>query len=362
MMSALSNPKVMFAVSEDAPMSVVARRQANAAVTAKEVERLLLATPVASDSAWMKAFAASPDEGTAILEKLKTTIGYTSGPKPVKVLPAEAWSKLLAAVKSSESGAANLLTTVSPDIYSSYVKILDKKKQIADLKSKQAEEDKAIDAAKTDADKQAHKDAKAKLGEQIDKASDEVNPLVKKFIEDTKTSAAKVAADVRDKVGPTIVNLRKAVDDASVSNSAAILRYPLAIPELSDTNKLIGVVADVVADTIEQQTGTRPTMQGLDIKLTLEGMKPNVVLNGLTPDDMGKLKMDDLVAATVKGTGTWLADIVLLVPRAVATADLLAFEGDTLDAITQGFTSAGWKAPAGVVFPEVQSTPKPQKK
>ena len=362
MMGALTNPKVMFALDESAPLAVVARRAANASTTSKEVERILLNTPIDADSAWMKSFAASPDEAKAILESLKTTGSYTSGPKPVKVLPAEAWSKLLSGVKSTEKATPNLLTLVSADINASYVKVLDKKKQIADLKAKQAEENKAIDDAKTDADKQAHKDAKAKLGEQIDKASDEVDPLVKSFLADAKAAAAKVSADVRDKVGPTLVNLRRAVDDASLSNSVAILRYPLALPEMSDTNKLVNVVSDIVADTIEKQTGKRPQLQGLDVKLKLDGLKPNVVLNGLSPEDLGKIQMDVLVTEAAKGTGTWLADVAMLIPRASGTADLLAFEGDTLDAITGGFTSAGWKAPAPLALPEVQSTPRPQKK
>ncbi len=362
MMGALANPRVMFALDESAPLSVVARRASNASVTAKEVERLLVATPVDADSAWMKAFAASPDDAKATLDGLKTTVGYTSGAKPVKVLPSEAWVKMLAAVKSQEKGTPNLLTLVGADINASYVKILEKKKQVAALKAKQAEEDKAIDDAKTDADKQAHKDAKAKLGEEIDKASDEVDPLVKKFLADAKEMSAKVAADVRDKVGPTLVNLRKAVDDASLSNSVALLRYPLAMPEMADTNKLVAVVADIVADTIEAQTGKRPQLQGLDIKLTLEGLKPKVTLNGLTPEDMGKIEMDALLGETVKGTAKWLADVALLIPRAAMTADLLAFEGDAIDAITSGFASAGWKAPLPLAIPEVASTPKPQKK
>jgi hypothetical protein len=337
---------------------VVVRRQTGASKTAKEVDRLLASTPMDDDSAWVKKLAVSPDDAKGILEAQKARAAYSAA--PTKVLPVEVWMKVLPDVKSTEKAQPNLLTAISTDLGASYAKVVDKKKELAKLKGDLTVEENAADAAKADADKKQHKDAAAKIEEQIKKAEDEVDPLVKKFLADAKDNAAKSKAEVRDEVGQALVNLREAVEDAKTANTAAILRYPMAAPGISKDVQV--VVSDIVGDIVEEQTGKRPSLSGFKPDVALDGTKVSLKLNGLSQDDLGKIDMGKLLSETVTRTTSWVGDTLGLLGYASSTADLLGFESDTLDAVKAGFESAGWKAPAAVAIPEVVSAPAGAKK
>lgn len=356
-LGAMSNPKVAFALNEPAPLSVVVRRATTAKQTAENVDRLLAATPLDEDSAWVKKLAFTPEEASAILEVIKTRSGYVSA--PLKVLPSEAWAKLLGAVKSEESAQPNMLTMISAELGQSYATIVEKKAAIAKLKGELKKEEKAADDAKGDADKKAHEEATAKLEAQITKAEGELDPIVTKFLTDAKANAAKATAEVRERLGQAVVNLGQAVDDAKVANGAAILRYPMALPGIQKDIQV--VVPDVVADLLEEQTGKRPSLGGFKPEIGLDGTKVSLKLNGLSDDDLGKVEVGELLTQTVSRTTDWVGDTLALLVTASTTADALSFQADTLDAIKDGFTSAGWKAPAPVAIAAVQSAPAPAK-
>lgn len=345
-LSAMANPKVAFALNEPAPLPVVVRRATTAKQTADNVDRLLVGTAIDDDSAWVKKLAFTPEEGKSALQRAKTRGVYASA--PVKVLPSEAWATLLGDIQSEESAKPNLLSMVSADLGTSYARIVQKKKEIAELEAQLKETEKKADETEADSEKEAYEKEIAKLEERIDKTKEQVEPLVESFLERAKANAAKATPDVREKLGQAIVNLRQAVDDAQVANGAAVVRYPMAIPGIrSDIQQ---VIPEIVADILEEQTGKRPSLRGLQPDVALEGTKVKLKLNGLSNDDLGNIEMDALLGQSISRTGDWVASAFALLGTTSSTAGVLSFQADTLDAIQDGFASAGWKAPAPLVI------------
>src|SRR5262249_25470028 len=152
------------------------------------------------------------------------------------------------------------------------------------------EEAAADEKGVSDADKAAHKAKADELEKNVDQLETEAKAMEKDFVAAASASAAKAAPDVRDRFGAVFVNLRQAVDDAEIANGAAALRYPLAVPTLpTAVEQMVHVY---VADVIEERTGKRPETRGLQPGVTLEGGKVQVALNGLSPEDVGKLSID----------------------------------------------------------------------
>lgn len=345
-LGAMANPKVAFAVSEPAPLPIVVRRATTAKQTADNVDRLLASTPVDEDSAWVKKLAFSPDDARTALDEVRSRDVYASG--PAKVLASEAWAKLLGTIQSEESARPNMLAMVSADLGQSYGRIIQKKKQIAEMESELEKAEKAADEATTDSEKEAYEKAIEKLEAQIDKAKEQVDPLVSSFLEKAKDNAAKSTPEVRRKLGQAIVNLRQAVDDAQVANGAAVVRYPMAVPGIkTDIQK---VIPEIVADIIEEQTGKRPSLRGLQPDVALDGTKVKLKLNGLSDDDLGNIEADELLGQAVTRTSEWVVMALALLGTTSKTAGVLSFQADTLDAIKDGFESAGWNAPEPLVI------------
>jgi hypothetical protein len=146
-----------------------------------------------------------------------------------------------------------------------------------------------------------------------------------------------------------LVNLRQAVDDASIADGAAAVRYPLALKSLPDS--VLEVVPVIVADIVEEQTGSRPIMNGFKPDVKLDGMDVKLTLNGLSPDDLGKLSLGDLTTEAISRTKKWVIHAVTLIAAVSSTKDQLSFEQDTLDALLEGFTANGWKRTAAATIP-----------
>jgi hypothetical protein len=190
-------------------------------------------------------------------------------------------------------------------------------------------------------DKKAHETKIAELEKQVSKLEDEVDPLRKKFLAAAKEAAQKAPAATRDAIGPAIVNLRQAVDDASIADGAAAVRFPLAIKSLPDS--LQEVVPVFVADIVEEQTGHRPTMSGFHPDIKLDGTDVKLTINGLGSDDLGKLSIGDLTSQTLDRSKKWVVHAVTIIAAVSSTKDSLGFEEDTLDALIDGFSAGGWK-------------------
>jgi hypothetical protein len=426
-LKAAANPKVAWALSDPAPMSVVVRRADVAEKTAENVDRLMTSTPADESSEWIGKVGPDKDAATAQLVELRKSELYMQN---VKIVAAEVWAKSLGDLAPKQGKAApaapapapaaeptkeasadakgkhdkhdkhgkvakndkpegkhgkkgaktakpeaadappadapaapppaapaatakypSLLAAIDKDLGDSYQAIMENKKTIGELKGDIAKLDAANDEKGiSDADKKANKDRMDQLDKQVDKIDDETSKMAKDFISKAKSAAEKAPAPVREKIGPVLVNLAQAVEDANIANGAAAVRYPLAATSLIDSAKtMVGVYA---ADVIEEKTGKRPNPGGLQPGLTLEGGKPQVTLNGLSSSDLGKLSMGELTSEVAARTGRWLKHTAGLLGTISSTKEVLEFEDDVLDALISGFKSGGWTPPAATKIPD----------
>jgi hypothetical protein len=436
--AAAANPKVAWAISDPAPMSVVVRRADVAEKTAQQVDRVMTDTPANDDSPWLANVAPQKEDATKSLAEIRQHALYAPGGpgQGARVVPAEVWAKSLAQIepkakpgakpaapapapavaepaepvaKSAEPAAKgkggkkggkpgtlakndlkgdkkgskkapledkpapvaepapapatvqvatpvaskypSLLAAISADLGTAWAEIMEKKKAMGELKTQIAAEETALDAKDiTDADKKAHKKTIEGLEKQVSKIEKDTDKLTDDFIPKAKAAGAKAPADVRERFGTVLVNLRQAVDDAKTSNGAAAVRYPMAATSLLDSAKQMASV--YVADIIEEKTGKRPSTAGLTPGVTLEGGKVAITLNGLSQADMGKLSMGDLTTEVASRTTKWVGRAMGLLGTIAATSDMLSFENDVLNAVIDGFSSAGWKAPAAATIPD----------
>lgn len=346
-LGAMANPKVAWAVNDPANMNVVVRRADAAATTAKEVDRILTATPANPDSEWVAKVGPAKTDSDTQLKSLGEHPAYKT--TKARVVASEVWVKTLPGVQSKDGQYPNLLSAVDKGLGEQYAKVMAKKKELADLKAQiTIEEDAADQKGVSDADKKAHKDKAKELDAQADKVEDEVDPLQDQFIKSAKEAAAKAPADVKSKFGSAFVNLRQAVEDANISNGAAAVKYPMAAPGIKDAAQ--DQVGIIVADVIEEQTGRRPMLSGFHPDLRLEGTKVDVTLNGLSKDDMGKIAIGDLTTEVLKREQKWVGHAAGLLGSISSTKEILSFEEKVLDAILDGFKSGGWTPPAAAAI------------
>jgi hypothetical protein len=92
-------------------------------------------------------------------------------------------------------------------------------------------------------------------------------------------------------------------------------------------------------------------MNGFKPDVKLDGMDVKLTLNGLGPDDLGKLSLGDLTTEAISRTKKWVIHAVTLIAAVSSTKDALSFEQDTLDALLEGFVSSGWKKTAAATIP-----------
>lgn len=274
-------------------------------------------------------------------------------PEPEVAAAAAPAAEKPAASSTSASSAKypSLLSAIDKDLGTAWAEIMEKKKALGELKTQIATEEAAVDAkGVTDSDKQAHKKTIDGLEKQVSKIEKEADKLTDEFVPKAKASAKKAPADVRDRFGAVLVNLRQAVDDAKIANGAAAVRYPMAATSLLDSAKQMAAV--YTADVVEEKTGKRPNTAGLQPGVTLEGGKVAITLNGLSQADMGKLSMGDLTSEVASRTTKWVGRAMGLLGTISATSDMLSFENDVLGAMLDGFKSSGWNAPAAATIPD----------
>lgn len=271
-------------------------------------------------------------------------------PEPEAPAPPSEPAKVVVATPVA-SKYPSLLAAIDKDLGVAWAEIMEKKKAMGELKTQIAAEEAAKDEkGATEADKKAHTKSIEKLEKQVTKIEKETNKLSEAFIPKAKAAAGKAPADVRDHFGAVLVNLEKAVDDAKISNGAAMVRYPMAATSTLDSAKQMAAI--YVADVIEEKTGKRPSTQGLQPGVTMEGGKVAITLNGLSQSDMGKLSMSDVTAEVATRTTKWVARAMGLLGTINATGDMLTFEDDVLNALIDGFKSGGWAPPAPAAIPD----------
>ena len=192
-LSAMANPKVAWAIQDPAPMSVVVRRADAAEATAKQVDRILTATPASPDADWLHAVGPKPEDAAGEVKAIKTEPMYVKS--HARVVPAEVWARTLGDIQSTGGSSPSLLALVSGDLGAAYAAVSAKEADIADAKA-QIETEKAAKDAKdaSDEDKKEHDKTIDGLKERVSKLENEVEPLRKKFLEAAKEAARKAPA------------------------------------------------------------------------------------------------------------------------------------------------------------------------
>jgi hypothetical protein len=345
-LGAMANPKVAWAASDPANMTIVVRRADAAASTATEVDRLLTSTPASADSDWMAKTGPAKDDASKHMRDVGELAPYKA--TKARVVASEVWVRTLPTVTSQTGQYPNVLAAIEPGLAASYAKIMAKKKEVAGLRALIVSEDAAADEKGiSDAEKKGHQAKSKQIAKLADAADAEVAPLQAELIKTAKASASRATADVKGKFGVVIVNLRQAVDDAVIANGAAAVRYPMAVPGIKDaTTAQVGVI---VADILYEQTGKRPNLASFQPGVTFEGGTIGVALNGLTKDDIGKISATELTTETVKRTQSWFMHAAGLLGTIASTREVLTFEADVLDAVLDGFKAGGWSAPAPAI-------------
>jgi hypothetical protein len=324
---------------KDKPADAAAQPAAVAAAPAPEPQ------PVAKREAKKDAKASKRSKGDEKKAKLDE--------KPVEATkPAEPGSAPPA--PPAASGApkyASLLAAVDKDLGAEWQVVMEKKRGMGELKTDIAFlESQNDDKNVPESQKKENKAAIKELEKHVDHLEREANKLAKAFIPKAKSAAQKAPGDVRDRVGPALVNLRQAVDDANIANGAAAIRYPMAASSILDSAQQMAKV--YVADVIEEKTGKRPSTQGLQPGVTMEGGKVGVTLNGLSQADMGKLDMGELTTEVASRTTKWVKRVMTLMGTISTTKEVLSLEDDVLGALIDGFTAAGWAPPPAATIPE----------
>ncbi len=336
-LAALTNPKAGWALTEPAPMGVVVRRAEVANATARQVDRLMGRTPVDDTSKWIPKTALKKADAEALLQGMTgdDTYAAAQGAK-LRVVPAEAWVATFSEICSDESKYPSLLAATSPALASAYDEISSQQKELTTLKADRAAEEKALDAKDlTDASKKEHEKKKEEIETAITKQEDSFKPKVEAFLAKIKEEAPKVDDATKRRLGVALVNLRRAVDDAKTDNSVALIRYPLAVPSL--TQDIQSSAKRILADVIEEKTGTRPDLSSLKPEVTLDGMTPKLTIAGLSPSDIGGLNPGDVISETTTRLGNYTVRVMTLIAFADGTQTQLSFEADVLDAWIDGF-------------------------
>jgi hypothetical protein len=377
-------------------MSVVVRRADVAEKTAQEVDRLLLATPSGEDVGWLEQTAPKDPEGT--MSSLREHPLYKGG--QVRIVAAEIWSDSLpklgvkartpsAAVaeapkkkgdKSSKSSKSSknavgttqvtsavapanagnqkksLLVAIDPELGALAEELLQLRRELAALHGRSAQLDTELDAKDTTI---ARKSQIRKEAREVDQAATQleakISPKEKELLGKAKAAGGRIQATQRDRIGAALVNLRQAVDDASIANGAAALRYPVAIPTMLDSTK--AMVPVFLGDVVQEKTGKRPTLGGLQPGVTLEGGNVQITLNGLTQSELGSLSLGDVTSQTISRTQKWVGHALGLLGTIGWTKETLSFEGDLIDALLDGMKAGGYTAPAPPTMPDPGPSP-----
>jgi hypothetical protein len=320
-------------------MQTVVRRADVARATANEVERIMSGTGVDADSKWTDKLAIKKADAEPILKDVSKDPEYVSqtGEK-LKVVPAEAWAQILSKVCSTESGKPSLYGEISDDVHTQYADIAAQAKTVAKLKADISIEDDAIDDKDKADEKADHEKKKADLKDQLQKAEDDYKPKIEAFKKKLAEDAAKASPEVKKQLSAAVASLQKAVEDAKLANTAALLGYPRAFPGLKDEAKII--VKRIAADTIEASIGTRPNLEKLTPEVKIKG-GVSVTIAGLSPGDLGKLKLDEAVKDIAKRSTDYLGHVITLLGYISETGELLALQSDVLDTTQKALAGPG---------------------
>ena len=340
-LSAMGNPGAMWAIQDPAPLTVVVRRADAAQLTTIEVNRLLTATPTGKDTDWTLSVSPDPKEAAADIKALQADPDYAK--TKARVVASEVWIRTLPNVGAVAGEHPNLLAAIDQGLADAYSAILAKQDEIAAFNATVATEKAAADAKDaTPDDKKTHTDAAKAAQKQADDAEKDVDPLKKTFLGQVKDACAKLSPDDQKRYAPAVGSLLQALADADISNSAALLKYPIVIKTLPDALKT--VIPSIAADVVEEQTGVRPVLANTKVKIDISGSSVTIGIDGL--GDVGNLSVADVITETTKRSVHWFTHTLTLLGTISNTKDTLTFEREVLNQMASAFAPA---APSIVV-------------
>lgn len=333
--SAIGNPKAAFALQEPAPMAVILRRADAARATATNVDRLMSSTGVDKESKWVPKLALKKADVEPMLKELGRDPDYVVPPNAkIRVIMAEAWAKVLSGLCPRETKFPSLFHAVSPDVAAAYADIAGQAKTLAKLKADKDAEEKAMDEkGVSDADKAAHEKKKREIEEQITKTEEAYKPKIEAFLTKLKGEVGKAPPEVKQQLSLAMVGFKRAVEDAKLANSVAMLRYPLAMPGMPQELKT--QAKRIVADVVEDKTGHRPTLEKFDPDIKLDG-GVKLTLNGLPPEALPGLKPDAILEDVTKRAKDYAARVLTLTAYVAETQDLLDLESNVIKNVMEG--------------------------
>lgn len=342
-----------LAEKDSATLTVVVQRADAASTTATEVNRLLMSTPASKESGWPLQVRLTDETVNSTQKELADHPFYDG--QPHHISPVLVWAHVLPSIKSDAApdptSSPSLLAAVSTELSAGYATLQARVAAVGALEGRKRIEELARDKSGiSDAEKAQHDTAATSLGAQIDTAKAEIEPATKAFVEGCRTAAAKVPADVRDRFGGTLVNLRQAVRDADKANGRAVVRYVMLVPSVVQSPALLEKALEDdakgnVSDVVFEQTAKRLRLASLQPSVKFDNGSVAVTLNGIGPADLGNLQFDQILSETIVRTGHFALEAVALLAVTSNTQYQLDFEGDVLDAIVGGFQSAGWASP-----------------
>ena len=254
----------------------------------------------------------------------------------IRVVPAEAWARMLSDVCPHESKFTSLFASVGPEVESAYGDVTAETEIIASLKESKDDEQHSIDDKDaSDDDKEAHRKKKQEIEEALDKVQAEYRTKVDAFLAKLREEASKAPADVKKQMPVALVALKHAVDDAKLANSVAILRYPLAMPSMPQDLK--AEAKRIVADAVQDKTGHRPNLDKADPQVSFEGGEVKFTLAGMPPEALAGLKPDALLDDVVGRTEDYVERVLTFTVYVAETQDMLDLEGETIKAAMEGF-------------------------
>jgi hypothetical protein len=352
-LSAMGNPKAAWALNEPAPMSVVIRRAEVARATALQVKRLLAETGVDAKSAWVPNVAVSRETAEKLLGLAAADPVYAG--TQMRLVPAEAWAQALGGICSEENAASSLLALISADVDEQFHEITQHDDNLGELRT-QLEKQKAALAAKglSPEQRREHLKAQRKIETDLARAEDDLEPKTKALMKQLRADVPKAPPAAKETLALVAAHLLRAVEEARLANSTAMIRYPLAMPSMSSDVQI--AAKRFAADVIEEKTGHRPNLDAVSPSVTLNGTDVQLTLSGVPADKLGGLSADELVAETTKRTKEYVAQVLELAGTASQTQEMLSFQADLLEAIAKG---AGAPAGAASAWGDLATKPAP---
>lgn len=327
--SAIGNPKAAWVLQEPTPMAVILRRADAARATAVNVDRLMGQTGVDKESKWIPKLGLKKADVEASLKEIGRDPDYVVPPKAkIRVIPAEAWAKALSELCPRENKFPSLFHTVNAEVGTSYGEVAGQAKTLAKLKAEKDAAEKAMDEkGVSDSDKAAHEKKKKEIEEQITKVEDAYKPKVEAFMTKWREDVGKAPPEVKKQMSLAMVSFKRAVEDAKVANSVALLRYPMAMPGMPQELKT--QAKRIVADVVEDRTGHRPTLEKFEPDIKLDG-GVKLTLNGLPPEALPGLKPDAILEDVTKRAKDYATKVLTLAAFIAETQELLDLESNII--------------------------------